>query len=170
MSASLLHRSAALAAAFVVAFVGAVVLGGGTATAAPEPDSANTASAPALRADWVEYDVYRESGNKCGWARFHYRYRAQGDGYYYIQVKEGTFGWRSDRAGCGTWGKPYSVVLQWKAERNCCFGDFDWTDFHYGVDPTVVFEDWEGPDLRNVRFRVCNMNNTTSFIGTCGTD
>jgi len=162
MSASLLRRSAALVVAFLVAFVGAVALDG-TATAAPAPGAASTA------ADWTEYDVYRESGNQCGWVNFRYRYRIQDNGYYYIEILDGEFGWRSNLPTCGAWGQPYSVVLQWKGKTDhCCIGSFDWEPFRIGAEPGDPFRDLYDGGYKDLRFRVCNMNNTTSFIGTCG--
>ena len=168
MSASLLRRAATLA----VAFIGlALCVAAPTATAAPAPGAATASSASALRADWTEYQVTRYSGNNCGWATFWYRYRLQDNGYYYIEILNGKFGWDSTRATCGTWGQPYSVVLEWKGKTDhCCIGSFDWEPFRFGTEPSDPFRDLSDGGYKDLRFKVCNMNNTTSFIGTCGPD
>jgi hypothetical protein len=162
MSGSLLRRSAAL----VIAFAGALVLGATTPTAAATPEHTEAKAAHAA-APSTTYRVTRESGNKCGDASFDYTYTARGDGFYDIKIAEGLFGWKSYlTTPCGTWGQPYAPVLQWQADTDT-EGHFDWTVFVYG-DNIMSLDDFEASGFKNVRFRVCNWNTNTDFIGTCG--
>jgi hypothetical protein len=143
MSGSLLRRSTAL----IIALAGALSLSGTAHAATPR----------------TSYQVSRASGNQCGSAVFQYTYTARGDGFYNIKISDGYFGWRSDLDKCGLWGVPYAPVLQWQADTDT-EGHFDWTVYAYGG----VLDDFVGSGFKNVRFRVCNWNTDTDYIGTCG--
>jgi hypothetical protein len=121
------------------------------------PTAASAGSVTALA--WL----VRESGNSCGRAEFRYTYSANG-AYYDIDVDPGYFFWDESRTTCGRWGEPYQPVLMWKGER--FGGAFDWELFRNGE--YSVFDGYEGSGYNNIRFRVCNMNTNTSYIGTCG--
>lgn len=141
----------------MVTFAGMLTLGATapTAAVAQEPSAMRTS-----------YQVDRYSGNACGEVLFQYQYTARSDGFYNIKITEGIFAWRSDLLDkCGDWGHPYAPVLQWTGDTNT-EGHFDWTVFEYGDD--VELSDFAGAGYKNVRFRACNWNTTTWFIGTCG--
>jgi hypothetical protein len=156
MSASPLRRSAAL----VVAFASALVLGATTPTAAATPGTASTA------AHGAKAQLHRESGNGCGWADFSYTYAPDGDGYYTITV-DGRFGWVSDWPECGRWGRPYAPVLQWKGVSEFT-GGFEWSRLRAAEAPDQqdLYVNLSG--YKDVRFRVCNLNTNTGYMGTCG--
>lgn len=148
MRATLLRRAAAL----VAAFAGAVTL----AVAAP---SAATGD-PVTAQTWLT----RYSGNGCGSAEFDYTYRRDGS-YYAIDIGTVHFGWHNvSGASCGVWGEPYIPVLQWKGER--WGAGFEWENFRFGH--YLTGPSYSGTGYANVRFRVCNMNTNTSYVGTCG--
>ncbi|ACZ90483.1 hypothetical protein [Streptosporangium roseum] len=120
-------------------------------------------TAPAAHA---KTEIYRESANGCASAEFTYTYKPDGNGSYSIFVSGEMF-WKKSSSTCGAFLSPYVGVLQYKGEQHGI--PFGWTIFPSGImmdNPGTL----SAGDLgyTNVRFRMCNMNNQTGYIGTCG--
>lgn len=115
--------------------------------------------------------IVRESANDCGRSVLEYTAERQSDGTYRISY-EGSLYWRSQDLGCGPTGDPYAPVLQWKGTQ--------WgSSFGWEVAPDGYFDDGyvgrdgvpgpiRGSGFKDVRFRVCNWNTNTGYVGTCG--
>ncbi|WP_405613237.1 hypothetical protein [Streptomyces sp. NBC_00076] len=107
----------------------------------------------------------RSSGNKCGHAMIFYETFAESGSTYHITYSGELF-WSSLELGCGDWREPYAPVLQWKGKR---WGvNFDWEDAPNGYDDDHEIEKVSGSGYLDVRFRVCNWNTDTGYVGTCG--
>ncbi|WP_075662157.1 hypothetical protein [Streptomyces acidiscabies] len=133
-----------------------LALAGGSLLVTTSPDAhASAASVP----------LARSSGNKCGHALIFYDAIGESGGTYHITYS-GDFYWSSLDLGCGDWRDPYAPVLQWKGKR---WGvSFDWEDAPNGYDDDHEIEPVSGSGYLDVRFRVCNWNTDTGYVGTCG--
>ncbi|MGI5357948.1 hypothetical protein ACQI4E_21900 [Streptomyces sp. CA-252508] len=112
----------------------------------------------------------RFSGNDCTMAQFEYiATREQGSSNYYITFRYGYIHWpNAELPSCGPLSEPYSGVLQWKGLRNG--QPFGWTTVpgSYMHTDGQSIPSFSGGGYRDVRFRACNWNTNTGFVGTCG--
>ncbi len=112
--------------------------------------------------------VTRFSGNECGYIAINYTYQSQGSGRYWIEVEYGGFGWQGQTATCGPLGLPYGMVLQWTGSHNAdVFGWRAFPDGYIDGDGGPI-NPFSGGGYANIRFRVCNWNTNTGWVGTCG--
>jgi hypothetical protein len=113
--------------------------------------------------------LIRFSGNECALAQMNYTAtREEGSSNYSITFNYAYIYWPNADEGCGPLGEPYSGVLQWKGVRNG--QSFGWTAMPGGymrMDGQSI-PDLSGGGYRDVRFRVCNWNTNTGYVGTCG--
>ncbi|WP_202638590.1 hypothetical protein [Bailinhaonella thermotolerans] len=111
--------------------------------------------------------ITRYSGNHCATARFDYTYSPDGSGSYHIAFR-GRLTWDTSRATCGPFRDPYAGMLQWSGYYNLEY--FGWeaapSGSMYSSNPHTI--NWSGDGFRDVRFRVCNWNVRTGYVGTCG--
>ncbi|WP_147425034.1 hypothetical protein [Bailinhaonella thermotolerans] len=112
--------------------------------------------------------ITRYSGNQCATARFVYGYTPEPGGTYEI-FWDGTLTWDESRSTCGPFREPYAGVLQWSGYRNGVY--FGWQTAPNGhmdyYNPKHIA--WAEPGgMNDIRFRVCNTNVRTGYVGTCG--
>ncbi|MGW7046351.1 hypothetical protein ACWGDT_27405 [Streptomyces avermitilis] len=114
--------------------------------------------------------LFRFSGNDCAMAQFEYTAtREQDSSTFYITFRYAYIHWpNAEVRSCGPFKEPYSGVLQWKGTKNG--QKFDWTPMPGGYMRTdgQSIPSLSGGGYEDVRFRVCNWNTNTGFVGTCG--